>query len=63
MAGWSREKRLAFEEAFYAYLDHCEINSKDHGEPIILGKYLEKIILSIAEKRKAWKHKKKFYSM
>lgn len=40
MAGWSREKRVAFEEAFYAYLNHAEINSKDHGEPIILGQYL-----------------------
>lgn len=40
MAGWSHQKRVAFEQAFYAYLDHCEINSKDHGEPIILGKYL-----------------------
>ena len=40
MAGWSHEKRVAFESAFYVYLDHCEINSKDHGEPIILGKYL-----------------------
>ena len=39
-SGWSRGKRLAFEEAFYTYLDHCEINSKDHGEPIILGKHL-----------------------
>src|SRR5271154_6321556 len=40
MSGWSPQKRKAFEEAFYAYLEHCEINSKDHGEPIILGKYL-----------------------
>lgn len=40
MAGWSHQKRVAFEAAFYAYLDHCEINSKDHGEPIILGQYL-----------------------
>jgi hypothetical protein len=40
MAGWSHQKRVAFEQAFYAYLDNCEINSKDHGEPIILGKYL-----------------------
>lgn len=39
-SGWSHAKRVAFEEAFYTYLDHCEINSKDHGEPIILGKYL-----------------------
>jgi hypothetical protein len=40
MAGWSPQKRQAFEAAFYVYLDSCEINSKDHGEPIILGKYL-----------------------
>jgi hypothetical protein len=40
MAGWSHHKRIAFEEAFYAFLNTCEINSKDHGEPIILGKYL-----------------------
>jgi hypothetical protein len=40
MAGWSHQKRVAFEQAFYAYLDCCEINSKDHGEPIILGRYL-----------------------
>jgi hypothetical protein len=40
MAGWSHEKRVAFEEAFYSYLNSCEINSKDHGEPIILGAHL-----------------------
>ena len=40
MAGWSRLKRTTFEKAFYAYLDCCEINSKDHGEPIILGRHL-----------------------
>ena len=27
MAGWSHQKRVAFEQAFYAYLDNCEINS------------------------------------
>src|ERR1700678_1883845 len=31
MAGWSREKRLAFEEAFYAFLSQCRINSKNLG--------------------------------
>jgi len=40
MAGWSHQKRVAFERGYYAYLDCCEINSKDHGEPIILGKHL-----------------------
>jgi hypothetical protein len=40
MAGWSHQKRVAFETAFYEYLNSCEINSKDHGEPIILGHHL-----------------------
>lgn len=31
MAGWSHEKRLAFEEAFYAFLSQCRINSKNLG--------------------------------
>jgi hypothetical protein len=31
MAGWSREKRLAFEEAFYEFLRRCRINSKNLG--------------------------------
>jgi hypothetical protein len=31
MVGWSREKRFAFEEAFYAFLGQCRINSKDLG--------------------------------
>jgi len=31
MAGWSREKRLAFEAAFYAFLSQCRINSKEGG--------------------------------
>ncbi len=31
MAGWSRQKRLAFEEAFYAFLSQCRINSKNLG--------------------------------
>src|ERR1700677_2565923 len=31
MDGWSREKRLAFEEAFYAFLQQCRINSKNLG--------------------------------
>ena len=31
MAGWSREKRQAFEEAFYAFLSQCRINSKNLG--------------------------------
>lgn len=29
--GWSREKRVAFEKAFYVFLDNCWINSKDKG--------------------------------
>ncbi len=31
MAGWSHEKRVAFEEAFYAFLANCKINSKNLG--------------------------------
>ena len=31
MAGWSHEKRVAFEEAFYAFLSSCKINSKNLG--------------------------------
>jgi hypothetical protein len=31
VAGWSRDKRLAFEEAFYAFLSQCRINSKNLG--------------------------------
>lgn len=40
MAGWSREKRLKFEAAFYAFLDNCWINSKDYTAPICLGEHL-----------------------
>lgn len=36
MAGWSPEKRVQVETAFYAYLNCCQINSKDGGQ-IILG--------------------------
>ena len=39
MAGWSRQKRLKVERAFYLYLDSCVINSKDLG-PINLGEHL-----------------------
>ncbi len=39
MAGWSREKRLTVEAAFYEFLDCCYINSKD-GARICLGKNL-----------------------
>jgi hypothetical protein len=31
MAGWSHQKREAFEEAFYAFLAKCRINSKNLG--------------------------------
>ncbi|SRR6266404_1334193 len=31
MAGWSPQKRLAFEESFYAFLGQCRINSKNLG--------------------------------
>jgi len=31
MVGWSHHKRVAFEEAFYAFLAQCRINSKNLG--------------------------------
>lgn len=31
MAGWSKEKRRVFEDAFYKFLSSCLINSKDAG--------------------------------
>jgi len=37
--GWSREKRERVEEAFYAYLRRCYVNSKDAGR-ISLGENL-----------------------
>src|SRR5271166_81031 len=39
MAGWSRDKRLKVEQAFYDFLKRCFINSKDHGR-ICLGQHL-----------------------
>ena len=39
MPGWSRDKRIAFEKAFYVYLNACFINSKDSGH-ICLGENL-----------------------
>lgn len=39
MAGWSRAKRVAFEESFYRFLDNCFIFSKDYGK-ISLGEHL-----------------------
>lgn len=39
MAGWSRQKRLAFEAAFYTFLDNANVNSKDDGF-ICLGEHL-----------------------
>jgi hypothetical protein len=39
MSGWSHAKRLEVESAFYAYLNNCQINSKDGGQ-IILGQNL-----------------------
>ncbi|PWU21827.1 MAG: hypothetical protein C5B50_00660 [Verrucomicrobia bacterium] len=38
--GWTREYRQAFEEAFYVFLDHCFINSKDLGANTCLGENL-----------------------
>ncbi len=39
MAGWTHERRLRVESAFYKFLDSCWINSKDGGR-ICLGKNL-----------------------
>lgn len=39
MAGWSHQKRLAFEEAFYTFLGQCRINSKNLGF-VSLGEHL-----------------------
>lgn len=39
MAGWTKAKRVAFEKAFYTFLDSCFINSKDAGQ-ICLGENL-----------------------
>jgi hypothetical protein len=41
MAGWSRDKRVAVERAFYQFLDQCFVASKDvSGEVICLGQNL-----------------------
>ena len=45
MAGWSHQKRVAFEQAFYAFLSQCHINSKDDafislGDNIYYGQRL-----------------------
>jgi hypothetical protein len=39
MEGWSREKRVRVEKAFYAFLNHSFVNSKDSGR-ICLGEHL-----------------------
>jgi hypothetical protein len=39
MAGWTHDRRLRVETAFYKFLDNCWINSKDGGR-ICLGKNL-----------------------
>src|SRR5215475_5170555 len=39
MPGWNHEKRLRVEQAFYAYLDECYVESRDSGR-ISLGKNL-----------------------
>lgn len=39
MSGWSHEKRLAVESAFYQFLNRCYVNSKDSGR-ICLGEEL-----------------------
>ena len=39
MAGWSHDKRVRVEGAFYAFLNKCYVNSKDYGR-ICLGENL-----------------------
>lgn len=39
MAGWTHEKRLVVEQAFYQFLNRCYVNSKDDGR-ICLGERL-----------------------
>lgn len=39
MAGWSHQKRVVVEKAFYEYLNRCYVNSKDSGR-ICLGENL-----------------------
>lgn len=39
MAGWTHEKRVAVEQAFYRFLNRCYVNSKDLGR-ICLGEHL-----------------------
>jgi hypothetical protein len=64
MAGWSHQKRVAFERAFYAFLDNCWINSKNQGF-ICLGKNLyygqRLFIIAIFDGLEADKHK--FYCL
>ena len=40
MSGWLNDKRLRIEKAFYEFLDHCFIYSKDISGQICLGKEL-----------------------
>lgn len=39
MAGWSHQKRVRVEKAFYEFLNRCYVNSKDFGR-ICLGEHL-----------------------
>jgi hypothetical protein len=48
MAGWSHQKRVAFEQAFYAFLKQCRINSKNDNQ-IFLGEnlyYGQKLVIT-----------------
>ncbi len=38
-SGWTKTKRLTFEDAFRTFLNHVTINSKDSG-PMLLGEHL-----------------------
>lgn len=59
MSGWSREKRLAFEEAFYQFLGQCRVNTKNYGM-VSLGERLyhgQKVVITrILDALEADKH-------
>lgn len=60
MAGWSHAKRVKVERNFYAFLDLCYVNSKDHGR-ICLGENLydgqRRLITTIFDALEAGIHK------
>lgn len=58
--GWTKEKRQAFEAAFYEFLSRARVNSKDHGN-ICLGDYIyagqRRLISQILDSLEAGIHK------